>query len=91
MNKLMEFFQEDNGGFSATRLGFLLWVVGALVVWIITSLTSEPRQLAKVDSSVVTVIGILMTGKVAQKYGEKPDPSSNAPQGQNPPPTGTNL
>lgn len=79
MNRILEFFQEDNGGYSATRLGFLLWVIGALVVWIITSLTSEPRQLARVDPSVVTIVGILMTGKVAQKFGEKPDPAALPP------------
>jgi hypothetical protein len=38
----------------------------------ITSLTSVPRQLAKIDGTVVTILGILMTGKVVQKFGEKP-------------------
>jgi hypothetical protein len=81
MNKLLEFLQEDNGGFSATRLGFLLWVVGVLIVWMITSLKS--MTLAPIDSSVATVIGILMTGKVVQKFGEKDGP--NQPSGPSKP------
>ncbi|HWX20691.1 MAG TPA: hypothetical protein VN578_12400 [Candidatus Binatia bacterium] len=74
MNKLLEFVQEDNGGFSATRLAFLLWTAGVLAVWIISSLAE--RTLAHVDPSVTTIIGILMTGKVVQKFGEKPDASA---------------
>jgi hypothetical protein len=79
MNRILEFLQENNGGFSATRLALLLWVVGVLVVWIIDSLKSG--TLAPIDSSIATVIGILMTGKVVQKFGEKDD-SSPGIQGQ---------
>jgi len=64
------FLQEDNGNFSATRLAFLLWIIGALVAWIITSLKSGNLQ--AIPESVAAIIGILMTGKVAQKFGEKP-------------------
>jgi len=39
------FLQEDNGNFSATRLAFLLWIIG--------------------------------TGKVVQKFGEKPGEKSD--------------
>jgi hypothetical protein len=70
MNRLSEFLQEDNGGFSATRLAFLLWVVGVLVVWIIDSISS--KTLERIDPSVTAILGILMTGKVVQKFGEKP-------------------
>jgi hypothetical protein len=71
MNRFLEFFQEDNGGFSATRLAFLLWVIGVLVVWIIESLSS--KTLEHIDPTVTTILGILMTGKVVQKFGEKPN------------------
>ena len=79
MNKLAEFLQEDNGGFSSTRLAFLLWVVGSLIVWIFASFSSQPMSLAKIDPSVITVLGILMTGKVVQKFGEKPEPPAMPP------------
>lgn len=69
-NRLAQFVQEDNGDFSATRLAFLLWTVGALVVWVYQSLHSGSPQGLSAD--VVTILGILMTGKVVQKFGEKP-------------------
>jgi hypothetical protein len=72
MNKFLEFFQEDNGGFSATRLAFLLWAAGVLIVWFAASLGEQPMRLAPIDPSVITLLGILMTGKVVQKFGEKP-------------------
>lgn len=67
--KLQQFFQEDNHNFSSARLGFLLWVVGTLVVWIINSLNCGKLQ--DVPESVAVILGILMTGKVAQKFGEE--------------------
>jgi len=33
MNKLAEFFQDNEGGLSATRLAFLLWTIGVLAAW----------------------------------------------------------
>ena len=73
---LSEFLQEDNGGFSATRLGYLIWVVGVLAVWVFTSLKAGALQ--PLPAEVVTVLGILMSGKVVQKFGEAkvpPDPN----------------
>ncbi len=69
MSKLAEFLQEKNGNFSSTRLAFLMWVLGTLIVWIIVSLQNS--QLAPVPESIIIIFGILMTGKVTQKFGEK--------------------
>ncbi|GEM_PF-5100218 len=69
MSRLAEFLQEKNGNFSSTRLAFLMWVLGTLLVWIIVSL--ENSQLAAVPESIIIIFGILMTGKVTQKFGEK--------------------
>jgi len=71
LNKLIEFLQDPGGNISSNRLAFLLWTLGVLVTWIIVSISSKSLQ--PVDSSVAAVLGILMTGKVAQKFGEKPD------------------
>lgn len=68
--KIHEFLQEDNGGFSSSRLAFLLWALGVLIVWIVISVKSAGLQ--EIPDSVAMVLGILMTGKVAQKFGEKP-------------------
>ena len=77
--KLGEFFQDGNGTLSATRLGFLLWVIGVLVIWIVDSLNSTPMALQKIDQSVLTLIGILMGGKAVQSFSPndgKAPPSS---------------
>ncbi len=81
MNKAIEFLQEDNGNFSSSRLAFLLWVVGVLFTWILLSITSGSLQ--PLDNSVTAILGILMTGKVAQKFGENPKKAGV----QNPPET----
>ncbi|MGA7563973.1 MAG: hypothetical protein WBW55_12270 [Desulfobaccales bacterium] len=70
MKAAQSFLQEDNGNFSATRLAFLLWIIGVLVVWIMDSVKAASLQ--GIPESVAAIIGILMTGKVAQKFGEKP-------------------
>jgi hypothetical protein len=84
MNRLLEFVQEENGGFSSTRLAFLIWALGVLAVWIIASVTAQPIALTRIDPSVTTVLGILMTGKVVQKFGEKPDNSAAPPPAPTP-------
>jgi hypothetical protein len=66
--KLLQFLQDGTGAFSATRLGFLLWIIGAFVVWVINSLTRG--KLAVIDQSVITIIAILMSGKVVQSFSE---------------------
>ena len=77
--KLDEFVQEDNGGFSATRLALLLWAGGVFVVWAYESL--RKGDILALNGDVATILGILMSGKVVQKFGEKPaadDPAKPA-------------
>lgn len=67
--RLQEFFEDKKAKtFSATRLGFLLWVIGVLVVWVYASW--QVAALQSVPESVVTILGLLATGKVVQRYGE---------------------
>lgn len=68
--KFAEFFQEDNGGFSSTRLIMFLWGVGILVVWIIST-TKHDWVIQDIHDSIQVVLGIVMTGKVVQKFGEE--------------------
>jgi hypothetical protein len=65
---LLQFLQDGTGAYSATRLGFLLWLCGVLVVWIVDSVRNG--SLAPIDNSVVVVLGILMSGKVVQNFSE---------------------
>lgn len=77
--KIQKFLQDGNGEFSATRLGFLLWVVGVLMVWIYMA-ASRPDYNLHIDTSVITLIGILMTGKVVQSFSPNDGPASGSPQ-----------
>ncbi len=70
MDKLAEFFQEDNRRFSATRLAFLAWIFGVLVGWGIDT-TQHNYKMADIPQSVQVLIAVLMTGKVAQKFSEE--------------------
>jgi hypothetical protein len=65
----LEFLRDGMKGFSSTRLAFLLWVVGVLVVWMADSINQG--RLAAIDPSVVALIGILMGGKTLQSFSEK--------------------
>jgi hypothetical protein len=78
MNKLTEFFKESNGTFSATRLAFLTWAFGVLIVWGIPSVRSG--ELKEIPDTVVAVIGMLMTGKVVQKFSEPSNTSTSEVQ-----------
>lgn len=63
------FLREDNGNFSATRLGFLSWVLGVLLIW--GGASVHDKKLAEVPQSVQILIGVLMAGKVTQKFTEE--------------------
>jgi hypothetical protein len=75
MKNFSSFLQDNSGGLSATRLAFLLWAVGVLGMWIYSSI--QQGKLAPIDGTVVTVLGILMTGKTVQRFGEQTDSSSD--------------
>ena len=70
MKIFSQFLQDEDGSLSATRLAFLTWVIGVLVVWIIASCSHSPVQMLKIDGSIATILGILMSGKVVQKFAE---------------------
>lgn len=63
-----QFLQDKNEEFSSTRLGFLIWVIGAFIVWGIGSIKAE--QLLEIPTSVQIIIATLMGGKVVQRFGE---------------------
>ncbi|MBI5694883.1 MAG: hypothetical protein HZC51_03945 [Nitrospirae bacterium] len=72
---IQKFLQENNGDYSSARLALLLWVGGVLIVWAKSSITNG--QIQAIPESVQVILGILMSGKVVQKFGEgKPAPKS---------------
>lgn len=67
---LSEFVKEKaTNKLSASRLLLLLWGIGVLIIWAITSL--KTGVLATIPDSVVTVLGIVVGGKTIQRFGEK--------------------
>ncbi|MEX0272311.1 hypothetical protein AB3R30_24660 [Leptolyngbyaceae cyanobacterium UHCC 1019] len=72
MNRFAEFLQDPNGEFSSTRLAFLAWIFAVLVGWGVDTVKHD-YKLAEIPESVQVLVGVLMTGKVAQRFGEKPD------------------
>lgn len=76
--KLSSFLEDNSGGFSATRLAFLLWALGVLAVWIYSSIRNNTCAQG-IDNSVTIILGVLMTGKVVQRFGEQPDSTGSNP------------
>jgi len=68
--RLQQFLEDKKTGqFSATRLAFLLWVIGVFAVWAYASVRAV--ELQAVPESVVAILGLLTGGKVVQRYGER--------------------
>jgi hypothetical protein len=61
--KLLQFFQDDTGAFSATRLAFLLWSIGVFLIWIYVCVSSA--SLVAMPQTVVEMTLVFMGGKVA--------------------------
>lgn len=69
--KVVQFLQDERGQFSSTRLAFLLWTIGLLVVWVFGSLSNPGGTLLEIPNSVIIIISAFMAGKVIQKHAEK--------------------
>lgn len=63
-----QFLQDENKDFSSVRLVLVTWALGILTVWAYVSVTKGDLQ--PLDQSLSLIMGILMTGKVAQKQIE---------------------
>lgn len=60
----LEFFKDDTGQLSATRLIFILWGLTILTVWAFNSIYN--KRMEPIDNTIVMIFGILMTGKTVQ-------------------------
>lgn len=72
-SKLLEFVQDKSGKLSTSRLSFLLWSTGALIIWIY--LTYHNRAMADVPEGVRWILGLLIGNRVGQKYLDKNQPT----------------
>lgn len=74
MKRLLEFLEEPQGGLSSCRLTLMLWTLGVLTCWVVVSIQKQALQ--PLDESVTTLTGILISGKVVQRFAERaPSPS----------------
>lgn len=53
---------------TATRGLFVSWAIGVLAIWML--LTIVKKEMQPLDDSIIYVLGILMTGKVGQRFAE---------------------
>lgn len=68
MNKLLEFLQEDNGGFSAMRLFSFVSIICMAVDWMHTIFTGNRYT---PDPSLLALVLGPITAKVVQKQFEE--------------------
>ena len=66
---MLNFFQEDNGNLSSTRLVFVLFAIVVLIVWAVLSL--YVGVLMSIPESIVTILLGLAGAKVLQKPFEQ--------------------
>jgi len=65
---LSQFFKDDTGQYSATRLAFLIWAAGVFLVWAYMCILT--KSLVEIPQTVVEVTGLFMGGKVIQSHIE---------------------
>ncbi|MBF0473203.1 MAG: hypothetical protein HQK93_05650 [Nitrospirae bacterium] len=66
--------EDNSGGLSSTRVLMLAWGLGTLLVWSICSVIGAIHGIyifPSIPDSVVTILGIVLGGKVVQRFGEK--------------------
>lgn len=69
---LAQFFKDSSGDFSAMRLVFISWSLGVLVLFIHLCLVGQ--GFVEVPNQVIEILGLTLTGKVAQSYIEGKNP-----------------
>jgi hypothetical protein len=69
VNKLLEIFEEDNGGLSGQRVAFFLWNFSLVVVWSYVSIKNG--AMAALDPGILAGMAIMQGAKVGQKMVEE--------------------
>lgn len=60
----MDFLKDEGGQFSSNRLVFIVGFFVFFILWIVQSL--HEKKVAPIDTSVIYLLIVLMTGKVGQ-------------------------
>ncbi len=71
---LSSILEDNSGGLSSTRILMLSWGIGVLLVWAAGSIIGFLHGVyvfPAIPESVVSILGIVLGGKVIQRFGEK--------------------
>jgi hypothetical protein len=79
---LSDFFKSGEGKYSSARLGFLVWTMAVLGIWIYVSIAS--KALSDIPQGVRWIVGILMAGGTTQRWLEN-NPTMTIGSGNKPP------
>jgi len=73
MNNLIKFLastlQEGNGTTSSMRVVMMIYCIAVLSVWV--SSCFGVGEVKPVDPSIIALVGVILTGKTIQRFGEK--------------------
>ena len=72
MNRLKEFFQDAEGLFSANRLVFITFNFVLMGIWAFVCIVN--KTIVPLDQSIISLVAILMAGKVTQSLSENFSP-----------------
>jgi hypothetical protein len=70
MDSLRSILEDNAGGLSSIRVLMLCWSVAVIGAWVFVAITT--RALPDIPSGVITFTGMVIGGKVAQRFGEQP-------------------
>jgi hypothetical protein len=68
MPKFSQFFQDDTGALSSTRLVFILWSIGVFFTWLYVCIVT--KSLVAIPQTVCELCLIFMAGKVSGAIAE---------------------
>jgi hypothetical protein len=72
MNFLLSIFRGPSGRGSSIRVLMVLGVIAILGVWCFVSISK--CEVVEIPLGVQAIVGILVAGKAAQRFGEKGEP-----------------
>jgi len=69
MNTLRSILEDNAGGFSSIRLLMLVWATVLITTWVVVAIYT--RTIPDIPPGVLAFTGMVVGGKVVQRYGEK--------------------
>lgn len=70
MNFLKSLLEDNSGGLSSCRVVMLVWTMALFGTWV--TVAYKTKSLPDVPTGVLTLTGMILGGKVVQRFGETP-------------------